>query len=592
MIDFNKIGNRIKEERKYILKISQEKMAEDLGMYQADISNMEKAKSGSGITDLAKLDLISDYFNIPLATLLFGQEDKNMLRYHGDQMKLKQSKKKMLKSHKKILWGLMGVPDEATPDFYTYECGPYTLYTAVERQIEWASGNPLPTGEPDDPNFFLAKFHTYVFFESELIGVMVADLTTVMQHVYQPTLKKLQTMIQGDVLDVTDVLRTLNPYWALWMFSEDENAYFEEMVGRMDEIRQTGEDRNIVYVESIYVREDCRNHGIFRMYIDLLKDMFKDCIIWLNMEPTSGSELEDEYSYFPSYSVSELGQLSMNASIAEKVGFTVDPDTWHRKAERIDEEGNLTVETVLVRKCAYYLPKDIRNLLKNDGDLVAKGRALQRVKQEYKEDEEGGMMDLHHGYVGENLAAELKISFPSEDYFYATAIAGVDNRRYIISYGSLLRDKDERIKEEYNSLEEAETSEFFDDLKTADTFLTIALMGNDESIEAGEETEDFDLLDESPYTFSDDDGSVFAEALEVKMRRTNTEKEGEILYAFVQVLTNGETYYALNRRSLQDIDQSNPDVIGQLEPVLEIDNENDLCKSKYCPVFRTIKEHM
>ena len=78
MIDFNAIGSRIKEERKYILKISQEKMAEDLFMYQADISNIEKAKSGSGIADLAKLDMIADYFNIPLETLLFGREDKNV----------------------------------------------------------------------------------------------------------------------------------------------------------------------------------------------------------------------------------------------------------------------------------------------------------------------------------------------------------------------------------------------------------------------------------------------------------------------------------------------------------------------------------
>lgn len=41
-------------------------MAEDLQMYQADISNIEKAKSGSGITDITKLDMISEYLNIPL----------------------------------------------------------------------------------------------------------------------------------------------------------------------------------------------------------------------------------------------------------------------------------------------------------------------------------------------------------------------------------------------------------------------------------------------------------------------------------------------------------------------------------------------
>ena len=39
-------------------------MAEDLQMYQADISNIEKAKSGSGITDITKLDMISEYLNL------------------------------------------------------------------------------------------------------------------------------------------------------------------------------------------------------------------------------------------------------------------------------------------------------------------------------------------------------------------------------------------------------------------------------------------------------------------------------------------------------------------------------------------------
>ena len=56
-------------------------MAEDLNMYQADISNMEKAKPGSGIGDLQKLDLIAGYLNIPLETLIFGREDRNMLKY-------------------------------------------------------------------------------------------------------------------------------------------------------------------------------------------------------------------------------------------------------------------------------------------------------------------------------------------------------------------------------------------------------------------------------------------------------------------------------------------------------------------------------
>ena len=48
MVDFERIGRRIKEERKLNKRVSQLDMALDLGMYQADISNLEKAKKGSG----------------------------------------------------------------------------------------------------------------------------------------------------------------------------------------------------------------------------------------------------------------------------------------------------------------------------------------------------------------------------------------------------------------------------------------------------------------------------------------------------------------------------------------------------------------
>ena len=103
MIDFEAIGHRITEERKYLHKVSQEKMAQDLGMYQADISNMEKAKRGSGITDLSKLDMIAEYFDIPIQTLLFGEADKEMKKYYGKNMQLKEVKCSFSQAHKKVL---------------------------------------------------------------------------------------------------------------------------------------------------------------------------------------------------------------------------------------------------------------------------------------------------------------------------------------------------------------------------------------------------------------------------------------------------------------------------------------------------------
>lgn len=69
MVIAEEIGKRIRTLRKQ-KKVSQEQMAMDLGMYQADISNLERAVGGSGINDLFKLSAIADYFHIPLFALL------------------------------------------------------------------------------------------------------------------------------------------------------------------------------------------------------------------------------------------------------------------------------------------------------------------------------------------------------------------------------------------------------------------------------------------------------------------------------------------------------------------------------------------
>lgn len=48
-------------------------MAEDLQMYQPDLSALENNKPGCSIRDLAKLEMIAGYLNVPLGYLLFGE---------------------------------------------------------------------------------------------------------------------------------------------------------------------------------------------------------------------------------------------------------------------------------------------------------------------------------------------------------------------------------------------------------------------------------------------------------------------------------------------------------------------------------------
>lgn len=479
MVDYEKIGKRIYEERKHIQKLSQEKMAEELGLYQADISNLEKAKSGSGITDLSKLDLIAEYLGMPLETLIFGQEGKNMPVYFGETMKLKQSKKKMKKSHGEKLLNLLGAPDGAEVSslgkLKAYTCGPYDIYCPGKALI----GYDHNTGQQ---YMIFYQLYFYVFFGNEIAAIMVTDKTFMMQHIYQPALTELQKYIPHVVLDVTDPLRTINPYWALYQFTSDEESdqYFTPMLKRMDEIRAVAQEDSILYIENLYVREDFRRKGISRMLMDLLKTECGDCITWLNMEPTSGSELEKEYGNMPIYTAAELGQLNINAAIAERLGFTVDPDTWRRQAEILDDEGYITTEVIEVRKCAYKIPKKIKQIIKNDGDLVALGRAKQKLLQ--KDDEGHSEIDVRTGRNDEYIIQEVRISYiggadhGKTVFVYGAISETMGKMRYGVSVRSALDCGLEHkgIMEEYENLDDATDSEYLNELQMVDAFLSLA----------------------------------------------------------------------------------------------------------------------
>ncbi len=79
MLDYDMILSRIREQRKQVRKVSQSRMAEDLGMYQPDLSAMENNKPGCGIHDLDKLEVISDYLRVPLSYLLFGEGEEEQV---------------------------------------------------------------------------------------------------------------------------------------------------------------------------------------------------------------------------------------------------------------------------------------------------------------------------------------------------------------------------------------------------------------------------------------------------------------------------------------------------------------------------------
>ena len=488
MVDYEKIGKRILEERKYLHRISQEKMAEDLGMYQADISNLEKAKSGSGITDLTKLERIADYFDMPLETLLFGRRQDEMEKYQGLKMQLRPPKKKRTRKHETILRRLMGIDsDEKAEQVFKhlieFECGPYAIYGANEFQIEFTGKKP----EEGVPNYLL-KIHLYVIYQDEVIGCMVADTTTLMQHIYRPAFEKLKVFIQPDIFDLDETIELLNPFWLLFQCAaneEEEEHYRQELLKRMDALRSTGENRALFYVENAYVREDCRKNGIFRMMIDVLKKLGKEPMIWLSLEPTSGSELNQEYSYHPRYEASELGQIHLNASIAEHLGFFIDSATEDRQTERIGEDGSTRIETVPVRRTAYYLPKAVRTILRQDRDILTYARA----RKEMAGGNEPGMdiVDIYQGaWKKYGFIFAVKMVFENETVFafargmdWESRFLGV-SRENPAETGAFVD-----TIEKYDQLEEAVHSQYYQGLKMAEQFLGAIFFGTVEPENVG-----------------------------------------------------------------------------------------------------------
>ena len=466
MIDYEKIGRRIYEERKFLRHISQEKMAEDLGMYQPDISNLEKARKGSGITDLSKLEIIADYFDLPIENLLFGTSmEAHMVDYYGRKMEIKPymgKKAAKTKEQRKILTKLIGRdPEETHPA--CFECGPYTMYIVMETQHRIERADQITEDGLVGTNMNV-KTHIYVFFNDSIIANLLASTFSVFQVVNWNEVRRLKEMIPEDVLDPTDVWRTLNPYGPLMIFAEteEEQAEYEELIPkRMDALRPIW-DRLVMMIESIYVREDCRRHGVCRMMLDLIKMNAKDPIMWLNMEPTTGDELDSEYGYFPDYTLADVGQISMNAAIAERLGFTIDPDTWHRQTEVAEPDGNTRIETVLVRKCAYYLPDYAKEILKDDGDLVALGRARQKVAQDADGDYPGkGTVDIFDGGTDGNRVMAVKESNERGVHF----IFGYRPKDGRTWYGVSVRNPvkagpEIECSERYDSYEETQNSEY------------------------------------------------------------------------------------------------------------------------------------
>lgn len=374
MIDYKKIGRRIQEQRRYIKKVSQEQMAEDLMMYQADVSNLEKAKKGSGITNLDRLEIIADYFSISVQSLIFGLENEMIPYFKRKSVIVREQKEN--ESHIKVLSDLL---DTSVYHPIIYSSDAYKTYI-VEATIERADMPQEMFDKEADvriPSLSLPRYYFFTFYKDNLVAVMTVDNTDLYMNACPTYIEALQRTIYYKKIDVTDIVRRLNPYSPIISFLDDEKVeeYLPKYQQRITDILSLGENNPVLYIEDVYVIEQARRKGIFTMLLDILNLMFPEAILSLNMEPSKDGLLiegDGEDCLTPDDTIT----MKENSIIAQKTGFVVDTNAWGLMVK--DTDGKK--KKMEVEKCAYFFPKKYHELMLKDGDLVRYGFSLQEKK--------------------------------------------------------------------------------------------------------------------------------------------------------------------------------------------------------------------
>ena len=344
------IGKRIQEQRKYIKHVSQERMADDLCMYQADISNLEKGKKGSGIMDLEKLIRLSEYLSVSLEFLIFGMKN-NMTQYYKKNSSVEEGEANS--NQITLLANLTGRKSTDVKPI-AFQSGPFTV--CVLKSKVKSAAFPLELFEQKNVTLVdlsVDRYQFFTFYDNDVVSTMTVDKTTLYDNLEPNSVNALNKILYPN-FDPTDVLRHLNPFVPLIQFGpkSKQEEYTRKSNIRDSELLCLGNENPILYLESAYVKEEYRKNGIFTLNIDVLKKMFKDAIIWLNMEPLD--ETESNLSNNAKHFTKDITQITLNNLIAEKLGFTVDPDLWEISVE---DDVTHEIRKVKVRKCAYIISK-------------------------------------------------------------------------------------------------------------------------------------------------------------------------------------------------------------------------------------------
>ena len=299
MIDTQAIAQRIRDGRRHRRRVTQEAFALELGINQSAVSDLENGKKGSGIYDLNRLKLLAQGLNMDLRYLVFGMGDDGLPRFCALDRFEVISTRRITKAHREHLQRLSGEIDWKNRLISAREFSTYRMYV-LESESETPIQERLCVVIFDDRIVATAKAKAFRVEALREVGRLFKD-----ESVYE--------LIE----------RRLNPFESLLTTADVETIerYTFEAEERHDALSVV-DDEEVVVIDGLFVEEKLREHGLSRLMINVLGDS-EMTSVWLSLKPVTA--LIETIEGVPHYSAANLGQMTLNASIAERLGLTIEP---------------------------------------------------------------------------------------------------------------------------------------------------------------------------------------------------------------------------------------------------------------------------
>ena len=288
MFDTEAIAKRIRAARVHGRRLTQEDFAVEMGIQQSAVSDLERAKKGSGISDLNRLKRLAQTLEVELPYLVFGIGDDGLPTFTEDSTLEAIGLRRIRKTHRTLIVEAIGQENWKDSIVTAYEYLTDRLY--VLKSVD----------EEGCPKRLALLIH-----EDRIVGTALARKVSI---------KELKDTSESETM----IGRVLNPYAVL---SRTNDRFTPDAMERARELQEAG-DEEIVIVTALFIEPSMREHGFARMLLSALRAPHASTSIWVSLKPhemltTTMGSTKPTVAAYP-------GQMLLNASIAERMGLKVD----------------------------------------------------------------------------------------------------------------------------------------------------------------------------------------------------------------------------------------------------------------------------